>query len=548
MNNRSFKALMLASALILTACGGGGDNTPASGESGSQPDTSQSVGTGVLKPNAFVLSSQDLTGATITDTALTVRKPQSIIRSRGDVLIVDAFGGRLIRITAVLDGGDTITYQYEPAALADAFSELDVAINGNFTAEELGPVVDTGDPELEIGITDVTGGQVSPNSARLQAQNVAVSYNQVTVTYKRLGFSSGSGIEIGGSSTFTLNPDFSLKLYTAQGDTIPTLDMSAVLRPDLRTTVNIGSSYGGQVSYTFDKSFPLKPIRRVIIVPVAGIPVPVPFWITPQITVAAAINGTAGSKFNTAYSYGVSGALGFTQQQGVFDPIPDTSTSSSISFSDVESELGVNLTAPKIEATLLIYSFAGPAVDIGAETGIVGKGATRGSPPEEGVEVTGSIKAVANVGLKAGLDFGSIDAVKSLLGNVKFEYAPVSVKVLDLTLGEKTEFFPYKGVAAIVVNDNGSAPDDIFQISLDGVVIGRTNKGGSGQFRLKNLKPGERTLTITTVEDDFPPGTYEVTLADGLTFASGGTYRSGNINLGQSLSLTVVVPPPQPAP
>lgn len=540
---RKIHVILLTVALMVSACGGGGDDPPPSSGSGPSPATPDSVGTGSLKPNAFVLSASDLLGATITDTELTVRKPQSVIRARGDVLIVDAFGGRLIRITAVLHGADTITYQYEPAALQDAFAELNVSIPGNFTAEELGGSVETGDPELAIDIAQVDGRSASASAGRLQAQNVSASYNQVTISYKRLGLSGGSGIEIGGSSTFTLNPDFSLNLYTAQGDTVPTVDMSSVIRPNLQTSVSIGSSYGGQVSYTFDKSFPLKPIRRVIIVPVAGIPVPVPFWITPQITVAAGINGTAGSKFTTTYSYGITGALGFTHRQGVFDAIADASTTSSISISDVESELGVNLAAPKVEVTLLVYSFAGPAVDMGVETGFVGKGAVRGTPPEEGVEVTGTIKAVANVGLKAGVDFSKIDAVNALLGNVKFDYAPVSVKALDLTLGERTEFFPYKGVAAIVVNDNGSAPDDIFEIRLDGVVIGRTNKGGSGQFRLKNLKPGERVLTITTVEDDYPPGTYEATLAEGLTFAGGGTYRSGYINLGQSLSFTVIVPP-----
>ena len=102
--------------------------------------------------------------------------------------------------------------------------------------------------------------------------------------------------------------------------------------------------------------------------------------------------------------------------------------------------------------------------------------------------------------------------------------------------------FPYQGQAAVTVYDNGSAPDDIFEVSLDGVQIGFTNKGGSGQFRLKNLRPGDHTLTVKTVEDDSPPGTYAISLNEGITFSDGSTSRSGTASLNQSVNFTIVVP------
>ena len=151
-------------------------------------------------------------------------------------------------------------------------------------------------------------------------------------------------------------------------------------------------------------------------------------------------------------------------------------------------------------------------------------------------------KVVVNGGLKAALDFKNIDAVKALLGDLSVEYSAFSLKLYENTLAQKNWFFPYRGAASVIVRDNGSAPDDIFEVSLDGSIIGRTTKGGSGQFRLKNLRPGNRTLTIKTVEDDSPPGTYEVSLGDNLTFGDGSTRESGGLNLGQSLSFSIAVP------
>jgi hypothetical protein len=116
----------------------------------------------------------------------------------------------------------------------------------------------------------------------------------------------------------------------------------------------------------------------------------------------------------------------------------------------------------------------------------------------------------------------------------------------DFTLAESllyNHFFPFSGAAGIKVYDNGSAPDDIFEVSVDGLVLGRTSKGGSGQFRVGSLRPGAHTLRLLTIEDDLPPGTWAVQLANGVTFADGTTTRSGGLALGSATELQIVVPP-----
>ena len=525
----------LAFALGLAACGGGSDE-PLPEETVQE----QSIGSGTFKAGTHLLSASDTQGSTLTEDTLTVRKPQSATYAVGDVLVVDDHGGRLIKITSVQVTDDTIVYGHTPASLAQAFDTLDVNLQGELSPQDLGERFETGDPELELAWAEPP---VQGSSVRASSKAVSADTNVLELKFKRLGAQVGSGIEIDGGASFKLNPDFGLKLEKAAGETLPQLALNATLNPDLKATIALASKYGGQVSYTLDKDFPLKPIRRIIIVPIFGVPTPVPFWIKPVISVAAAVNGTAGSQFTQTYNYGVAGRFGVEKPaQADWDGIGEVSSSSSLEVSDVDGELGVNIQVPKLEFQFLIYSAAGPNFEVVPEAGLTGKGGTQGTPAVEGVVVDGNIKVSVAAGLKGGLDFGNIDAVKSLLGDVSFSFSPISLKLFEGTLFEKQWFFPYQGQAAVTVYDNGSAPDDIFEVSLDGVQIGFTNKGGSGQFRLKNLRPGDHTLTVKTVEDDSPPGTYAISLNEGITFSDGSTSRFGTASLNQSVNFTIVVP------
>lgn len=535
-NKLKIKNLVLTVVLSLglVACGG----SITESEPPAPAENTTSSGSGVFKSNTRLMTADEAANSILTADTLTVKKPQPSTYAVGTVVVVDGHGGRLIKITSVAESSDSTTYGYVQASLAQAFEKLDVAFQGALTQEDLGSQFVTNDPELEINWL------AAPATALKQSTlKKATTTDTLEIKFKRFGAQTGSGIEFDGNANFVLNPDFSLKLDPPQGAALPDLSMSALLSPELKTSISLASLYGGQISYTVDKSYPLKPFKRIILVPILGVPVPVPFWVTPVITISGGVNGTAGSKFTTTYNYGVSGKFGFTKAPGAgFEAVSQLSNSSTINVSDVESEFGVNIAAPKFEMQFLIYSVAGPNFDLGFESGVTGKSVTQGTPPVEGLQADGSVKVKANVGLKAGTD--QLGAVKSLLGDVSFSYSPISFAVVDFPIFSNSWFFPYKGVAAVTVRDNGSVPDDIFEVSLDGVVVGRTNKGGSGQFRLKNLRPGTRALTVKTVEDDSPPGTYEISLADGLTFSIGGTLVSGFANLGQTVSYDIVVPAP----
>ncbi len=61
-------------------------------------------------------------------------------------------------------------------------------------------------------------------------------------------------------------------------------------------------------------------------------------------------------------------------------------------------------------------------------------------------------------------------------------------------------------------------------------------------IRLKNLRPGNRVLSLKTVEDDSPPGTFAINLADKITFSDGSASKNGYLGLGNTNTFTIVVP------
>lgn len=531
-------------AMALAACGGHG-----SGDGGSAPPDEKIIGEGVFQPKTKVMESGALSGAQIVETdedgefgILVVKKPQATVYEVGDIIIVDGLGGLLIKITGIEETDDEIRYTFTQASLAEAFESLDMHMDMPITAEDLGADFDTGDSEVQIRWLDIEQKSLGTDAVTPKA---AADLNTLEISYNGLGVTSGSGIEIDGSSSFKLNPDLSMKMYKVNpNDKLPALDMRASIDPSFQTGVSITSSYGGAVSYTLDKDFTLPAIKRYIIVVVGPAPVPVPVWITPVITLSGKVEGTASSSFTSNYSYGVSGRFGFENKTETGAKVwGDVTPSQSFSVDLVDAELGVVLNAPQVDVAFKLYSVAGPEFGMGFEAGMVGKGTTRGTPPnvEEGVEVNGDISVKATAGLTAGLNVHFMKG-DALFGDLGVAYKPFTLTVFEKQLASKDWFFPYKGQAAIKVFDNGPEPDDIFEIELDGIILGRTNKGGSGQFRVKDLRPGEHVLKLTTVEDDYPPGTWQIDLADGVTFSDGTTRKSGSTYLNDSVTFTLIVP------
>lgn len=95
---------------------------------------------------------------------------------------------------------------------------------------------------------------------------------------------------------------------------------------------------------------------------------------------------------------------------------------------------------------------------------------------------------------------------------------------------------------SITVRDNGSLADDAFSVAINGLIVCRTAIGASNTCAVGNLRPGTATLTLTAVIAPDNVGTYEISLAERLTFSDGSTTRSGTLPQGGSASFTITIP------
>jgi len=95
---------------------------------------------------------------------------------------------------------------------------------------------------------------------------------------------------------------------------------------------------------------------------------------------------------------------------------------------------------------------------------------------------------------------------------------------------------------SITVRDNGFLADDAFTVAINGLIVCKTAIGASNTCAVGNLRSGTATLTIVAFIAPDDVGTYEITLAQGLTFADGSTLRSGTVPEGGSASFTINIP------
>ncbi|MDZ4262531.1 MAG: M23 family metallopeptidase, partial [Pseudomonadota bacterium] len=95
---------------------------------------------------------------------------------------------------------------------------------------------------------------------------------------------------------------------------------------------------------------------------------------------------------------------------------------------------------------------------------------------------------------------------------------------------------------SITVRDNGTLADDAFILAINGLVVCRTAIGASNTCAVGNLRPGTATLTLTAIIAPDNVGTYEISLADGLTFGDGSTVRSGTLPQGGAALFSISIP------
>ena len=504
-------------ALSLAACGGGGDDD--------EPPATTANHT--LKAGATVVDASNARLLAQDDASITLAGDAVAGLQAGDVIVSTLGQGalrRVVGVEALADGSRR--FRTEQAALTDAFERFDLDFSRTLSRSDLGDTFDTGEPGLELRWSTPTTGQRGAGGESPQA---AIDAAGLTISFRDWNIGVNRGFEIDGSASFRLQPDFGVNLVPVANSSIPALTYRASLSPAYSHQLTVSSSFGGSLAVSKEHKIQLKTI--VLASP--------PVTIVPYIVVSAQASGTAAGKFSATNTASFNGnAFVSRDVDGLADAGHSLQPLMTGRFDSVEAGMSAEVTPVRIDFQFRLYDVGGPTFALGADLSASGAYERDGVTGAEGIRAILGGEANLSIGIS-----GDLAVVKELFSDYRGDFSLFS---MDFTLLESelfNEFFPFSGDAAIQVFDNGRVADDIFEVSLDGIVLGRTAKGGSGQFRVGSLRPGNHSLRLLTIEDDDPPGTWAVQLANGVTFANGSTLLRGELALGSSVAYDIVVPP-----
>lgn len=436
----------------------------------------------------------------------------------GKVLVSSMGNGALRKVLAIRPQGSTVVVETGPATLTEAFEELDLDLQKPLGRAELGDLV-----------SDVPGVsfewvQEPSVQSRARDQAASVEFATLKMNFKNAEFSAG-GLSVDGEVFLRLHPVLTLQTKPDPGLVPKVETFVAGARPEFYGSLTVSSRFGGSVSA--DKSWFNKPLAIVVWGPLVFVP---------KLRISSAISGSANGSFSSTYSLQASAVAlaGWNETEGWYtrgtiNPVRAGSVDQAKATLEVRADL---LT---VELRFDLYALAGPYAKASAYTQVSGE-FDIGPDSREGVRVT----VGGGLSVEAGV---STDFQEMLGADFDRGRAIVSVDAPLVTVFEK--FFPYEGLASLVVGDNGTAAEDIFEVELDGIFLGRTHRGGTGQFRATDLRPGRHVLSVTCIDDGWAGadiGTLGISLGDGLTFSDGSQALSDTLFMYEKRTYEVVVP------
>lgn len=131
---------------------------------------------------------------------------------------------------------------------------------------------------------------------------------------------------------------------------------------------------------------------------------------------------------------------------------------------------------------------------------------------------------------------------RSTGAHLHMEYVPNGEIILSKNRIDPLPCMQESPNSSIMVGDNGSAADDAFAVYLDNRHLGTTVVGKTNTFNVNNLIPGPHQLRIVGVTVPDNAGTWEIVLANGVTFSDGTTRKSDVMPTGGSVTFTIIVP------
>ena len=546
-------ALACCVASVLSGCGGdgGGPDTPPTPVPTTAPTAGPTVQPTVrptaqpnppvpgqvLSPNTIVLSRSPGGSDSVvakTPTSLTLSGVRSDIKPGKVVLSTFGTGFlRLVRSVQVV--GNTTVLQTDQASLNQAFDRLDVKVHPAFNRSTIGNI-QTGVPGLTLNWVP----SASPAQRTARGHNaVGVEYNKLEIDFSRIGdpkkgvsLSDAKGIYISGKATFDADPVFECALGRDAGALLPLIKtFRSGLGVNLGGSLTITSEFGGELS-----------ARRTYLDKDIGTPIIVGFLVfVPHLKIESSITGSSSGALVHTQGANVAASAYLSYAKGTgFTTTKSLVPTMSARETGVESSFGLGITPLAITYSVNLYGIVGPFGEINAA--VSAKGTKTQKNSVEGIDAVVKAGFNGKIGLSA-------STPKLLSGLLEASFTPVAVPLEGPQVELFHEFFPFKGTSSISVGDNGPAPDDIFRVAVDGTVLGQTDKGGTGAFRVTSLRPGSHTLTITCLDDGDngnDVGTLGIALSNGFTFSGGGVTKSDTLAQGAVRNFTIIVPSSTP--
>jgi hypothetical protein len=438
----------------------------------------------------------------------------------GDVIVSILGEGAIRHVLGVSNEGDSVVLTTEQASITDAFVRLDFDIS-DATVELLETEVETNTPGVTLSLS------LDGDGSEIETANSGLTLN---ASVKKDGFkvSEGRCFFVDGTWDYSFNPRASIGLERAVGDLTPTVVFDASINPTISAEARIESQFA--INFSEDLYEEIKiPVMRYFN------PWP-PVVIIAELTVDGNAQVNAAGRFTTNVSGSASSEVSISRDviNGFDSDARILDAQDSADFSNIEVSMSSSLTPVEIGLWFQLYGVGGPFGSVG---GRYIAQSVYDFDGIDGIRAKVDLEYFAKLGLKAKVP----ERLTTLLGyeEITGEIAAPEFKLSATEIFNA--FFPSPSDSNIVVSDVGDSKDDIFQVAVNGDVLGSTERGGSGEFRIGALPPGFNELTLTTTADEDPPGTYGITLDGGITFADGTTQLSGGLPLNQSETFSLLV-------